>query len=173
MAYLVRKLFKRENVEKIGKSDSIDTMYADGPVGEFRTTDGTLSTWSIDSLDKLEDAVLAIVVTSSDISKMDFVIIDTEILDKNGLDYKQTYAGQKIAVPDLQDTHYDIVGITLHKLFDCTKVLKVVYQNDNNDDIYIVRYAAGEIKDLLNKANSENRLDLTILNPKLQKYLKA
>lgn len=173
MAYLVRKLFKRENIEKIGESDNIDTMFADGPVGEFRTTDGTLSTWIIESLDKLEDAILAIVVTSTDVSKMDFVIIDTDILDVNGLDYKQTYAGQEIAVPDLQNTHYDIVGITLHKLFNCTKVFKSIYQNDNNDETYIVRYAAGEIKDLLNKANSENRLDLTILNPKMQKYLTA
>ena len=36
---------------------------------------------------------------------MDFIIIDTDILSKNSLEYRQTYAGQEIAIPDLQDTH--------------------------------------------------------------------
>ena len=65
MSYLVRKLYKRENIEKIGQADSVETMYADGAVGEFRTNSGTLSTWEIQSLEQIDDAVLAILVTSN------------------------------------------------------------------------------------------------------------
>ena len=53
---------------------------------------------------------------------MDFIIINTDLLTENSLEYKQTYAGQDIAIPDLQDTHYDIIGITIEKLVNCTKV---------------------------------------------------
>ena len=56
MSYLVRKLYKRENIEKIGLADSVETMYADGAVGEFRTNSGTLSTWEIQSLEQIDDA---------------------------------------------------------------------------------------------------------------------
>ena len=154
MSYLVRKLYKRENIEKIGQADSVETMYADGAVGEFRTNSGTLSTWEIQSLEQIDDAVLAILVTSSDITKMDFVIINTKLLDTNGLLYNRTYAGQDIAVPDLQDTHFDILDITIPKLINCSKVFKQIYIDDN-DSIILKKYEpacifCGDAKDVFN-----------------------
>lgn len=171
MAFLVRKLNKRDNIDIIGTATDIDKLYADAPTGEFRTKEGTLSTWFIDSLDSLDEAVLAMVVTSNQITRMDFAIIDTKILDNNGLKYKQTYAGEDIAVPDLQDTHYDILGITIHKLINCAKVFKEVYEQDNDQEQYIVRYVEGEIKELLNKAYSDNRIEMSKLNKGIKKGL--
>lgn len=173
MSYLVRKLYKRENIEKIGQADSVETMYADGAVEEFRTNSGTLSTWEIQSLEQIDDEVLAILVTSSDITKMDIVIINTKLLDTNGLLYNRTYAGQDIAVPDLQDTHFDILDITIPKLINCSKVFKQIYIDDNDEGKLIVRYAIGELKDLLIKANENKRIKLELLNPKMKKVLNA
>ena len=155
MSYLVRKLYKRENIEKIGQADSVETMYADGAVGEFRTNSGTLSTWEIQSLEQIDDAVLA------------------KLLDTNGLLYNRTYAGQDIAVPDLQDTHFDILDITIPKLINCSKVFKQIYIDDNDEGKLIVRYAIGELKDLLIKANENKRIKLELLNPKMKKVLNA
>ena len=173
MSYLVRKLYKRENIEKIGQADSVETMYADGAVEEFRTNSGTLSTWEIQSLEQIDDEVLAILVTSSDITKMDIVIINTKLLDTNGLLYNRTYAGQDIAVPDLQDTHFDIIDITISKLINCSKVFKQIYIDDNDEGKLIVRYAIGELKDLLIKANENKCIKLELLNPKMKKVLNA
>ena len=171
MAYLVRKLNKRESVDKFGEADCIETMPADAATCEFRTTDGRLSTWRIESLDDIGQAVLAIVVTSSKVERMDFIVIDTDFLDERGLVYNQTYAGQEIAVPDLQDTHYDIEGITIRRLLDCSYVYQKVYGIDKQTETYIVRYVEGEIKDLLCEAKDANRIDMSKTNKAVRKLL--
>ena len=99
MAYLVRKINKKKNIDALRGDLKIDELTADMPTGELRTTNGTLSTWIVESLSELNEAVLAIAVTSSKVSKMDFLIIDTEILNNHNLEFKQTYApSSQIAV---------------------------------------------------------------------------
>lgn len=99
MAYLVRKINKKKNIDALRGDLKIDELTADMPTGELRTTNGTLSTWIVESLSELNEAVLAIAVTSSKVSKMDFLIIDTEILNNHNLEFKQTYAGRDIPIP--------------------------------------------------------------------------
>ena len=159
MAFLVRKLIKMSELFSICERTDIKEIYADIPTTEFRTKNGTLSTWHINSLDDIEDAILAIAFTSSDITKMDFIIIDTDILSKNSLEYKKTYAGQEIAIVDLQDTHYDIVNITIEKLINCTRVYQTVVEADPDAETYIIRYTAGDIRELLKKSWEEKRVD--------------
>ena len=171
MAYLVRKLNKRDNIDIIGNTVDIENMFADAATAEFKSKNGTLSTWRIESLDKLDEAVLAIVVTSNKIERMDFIVIDTNYLDEQHLEYNQTYAGQKIAVPDLQDTHYDIINITIPRLINCTCVYRRVFKEDRDRGIYIVRYVEGDIKDLLNKAILASRLEINSLNKGIKNNL--
>lgn len=149
----------------------IKELYADIPTTEFRTSKGTLSTWYIESLEDIENAVLAIAITSSEIAKMDFIIINTDIVSKNSLEYKQTYAGQDIAIPELQDTHYDIVDISIEKLINCTKIFQTIVKMDPNCETYIIRYTAGEIKDLLKKAISDDRVDETKMPKRIKEQL--
>ena len=127
MAYLVRKLIKMDNLFVLPQFSDIPKIYADIPTTEFRTKEGALSTWYIDSIDDIENAVLAIAITSSKVEKLDVIIIDTEILLKNRLEYEQTYAGQDIAIPDLQNTHYDIINVTIEKLINCTNVYQKIF----------------------------------------------
>lgn len=159
MAYLVRKLIKRDKLSELECVSEIENLLADIPTIEFRTTNGTLSTWKIESLDELENAVLAIAVSSSDISKMDFIVIDTDLLFENGLSYAETYAGMDIAVPDLQDSHCDIQGITIDKLKNCASIYRDVLVNETEEERFIVRFSAGEIRKIIKKAISENRID--------------
>ncbi len=171
MPFLVRKLMKRDEISALSDAAEVSKVYADIPTTEFRTKNGTLSTWIIDSLDDLGNAVLAIAVTSSEISKMDFIAIDTQLLSDNALEFQQTYAGQDIAIPDLQDTHYDILNITVEKLVDCMKVYQSIVKTDPDGEKYIIRYAAGEIKDLLKKALLNHSIDETKASEKLKKEL--
>lgn len=169
----MRKLGKIDKLAALIDADvhNVERMDADIPTTEFRTTDGKLSTWIIDSLDNLNDAILAIAVSSSAITKMDFIIIDTELLSKYNLEYKQTYAGQDIAVPDLQDTHYDIVNISIEKLVICTQVYQSIVKEDSEYETYIVRVAAGEIKDILKNAMKDHRIDESKATRKLKEEL--
>ena len=171
MPFLVRKLGKMDKLFSLRDRRNIAETHADIPTTEFRTRDGALSTWHIDSLDDIENAVLAIAVSSSEIAKMDFIIISTDILSENSLNYKQTYAGQDIAIPDLQNTHYDIIDVSIEKLINCTKVYQTVVKMDPEGKIYIVRYAAGEIKDLLKKALDNNRVDESKASKKIKDLL--
>lgn len=170
MAYLVRKINKRDKLDDLLSVTDVANMDADIATTELKTTNGDLSTWVIDSLDSLDEAVLAMVVTSTSISKMDFMIINTKILDDNSLAYNQTDPGLIVPVHDLQDKHYDIQGISIAKLVNCINVYKqVVEDNEKADDAYIVRYVEGDIKDLLNRAYSHERIDMTILNNGIKK----
>ena len=65
MAFLVRKLGKMDEIFSLLKSTDIQEVYADIPTTEFRSKNGTLSTWRIDSLDDIGNAVLAIAITST------------------------------------------------------------------------------------------------------------
>lgn len=171
MPFLVRKLMKIDEVFTLSDEADVAKIYADIPTTEFRTKNGTLSTWIIDTLDDLGNAVLAIAVTSSEITKMDFIVIDTQLLSDNALEYRQTYAGQDIAIPDLQNTHYDIYNITVSKLVNCINVYQAIVKKDPDGEKYIIRYAAGEIKDLLKNALLENRIDITRVSKKLKEEL--
>lgn len=159
MAFLVRKLIKRDRLSVLGDIQDINDVKADIPTTEFRTTDGKLSTWLINSLDDLKDAVLAIVVSSSEVTKMDFIVIDTSLLEKYSLEYEQTYAGREIAVADLQHTHHDIVDITISKLINCTNLYMDIIKNETDEEKYIVRFTAGEIKEILRQAIIQDRID--------------
>lgn len=171
MAYLVRKLNKKECVDQIGQAENVSQMYADAVTSEFRSKKGTLSTWNIDSLDQINEAALAIAVTSEKVERMDLIVIDTIILDNHGLEYKKTYAGEDIAVPDLQETHYDILNVTIQKLVNCAQVYKDVYQLDNDEGIYIVRLVTGEVEDIIKAANAANRIDIAKLRKGARKLL--
>ena len=91
---------------------------------------------------------------------MDFIVIDTDILDQNGLAYKKTYAGIELPIADLQDTHYDIINISLKKLTNCATVYKTIYSQESVDEEkFILRFSEAEIKEKLKKAISEDRVD--------------
>ena len=173
MAFLVRKLIKRSSIEQIAAADSVEEMFADAATAEFRTTKGTLSTWKINDIIDLDDAVLAIVATSSKIEKMDFIVIDTKLIEENHLEYIQSYAGKEIAVPDLQDTHYDIINITIAKLINCTCIYRKVFEQDCDEGMYIVRYVEGDIKDLLAKALAEGRIRIELLPKDIRKSMEV
>ena len=172
MAFLVRKINKRNKLSSLCDEANIEDIWADVPTNEFKTQEGALSTWIIPSLEKLEDAVLAIAVSSSNITRMDFIIIDTKLLDNNDLEYKSTYAGQEIAIHDLQDTHYDIFNFSLKKLTNCVRVYKTIFDGESEDEErYIIRFSEVEIKDLLKKAIDQNRVDVEKATGKIKQII--
>ena len=93
MPFLVRKILKDESIEHIENIKDADFLHqsADVPTTEFRTKHSALSTYIIDNLNELDKAVLAIATTSSKLSSMEFIVLDTEILRAIGLKYEKTH----------------------------------------------------------------------------------
>lgn len=173
MAYLVRKLIKQENVKTIGLTTNFGDMLADIVTSEFRTKKGTLSTWRIETINEvnINNAILAIAVSSTKIERMDFIIINTDYLDHQRIEYKKTYAGRDIAVPDLQDTHYDICNITNSKLLNCLYVYQRIWEEDKDFNKYIIRKAQGAIQDIISSAKQEKRIDITKLSKEIREQM--
>lgn len=167
MGYLVRKLIKRTKLDDIVTESNLENISADIPTTEFRTTDSNLSTWKIDKLEELDSAVLAIAVTSSELSRLDVIVIDEEILKEHELIYKQTYAGIDLIIPELQNIHYDIMNINYSKLKDCMDVYKKIFQKDVDGNMYIKRYSIGKIKEMLLDALKQDKIDETKANRKM------
>lgn len=172
MSFLVRKLNKRAYLNSLTEYDNIENIFADVPTNEFRTMNGTLSTWIIDDIEKIDDAVLAIALSSSKITKMDFIIIDTKLLDEMELEYKQTYAGIEIPIVDLQNTHYDIIGISVKKLVDCAQIYRSIFLQENSEEEkYIIRVTEAEIKEKLKKAIIDKRIDKNKASKNIKKVI--
>lgn len=168
MPYLVRKVIKKANLDELNHYKNLDTVAADIPTTEFRTKNHCLSTWIIDSLECIEQAVLAIATVSGEIATMDFIAIDTEILDKFHLSYSKTDPGRTVAVEKLQNTHYDIQNLTLKSIRDCCEI----YQTINaNQPACIFRYTKGEIKNLLHDALRNQDLNINLLEERVKKAL--
>lgn len=171
MAYLVRKLIKRDKLSGLKTDGDIGEIWADIPTTEFRTTNGSLSTWKIETFEDLDKAVLAIAVSSSEISKMDFIVLDVELIERYDLSYESTYAGVDIPVPDLQDTHCDIIGITMDKLRNCACLYGDIWKNEPDEGKYIIRYTIGDIKKLIKDAIANGKVDKTKASGKIAEVI--
>lgn len=169
MPYLVRKILKRKSIDLIGESMNFNDMLADPVTNEFRFDGGGLSSWLIDSIDNIEDAVLAISTTGNNITKMDFIIINVDFLKDYNLEYKQTYAGLEMPITKLQNTHYDIGTVTISKILSCIQLYKRVFDEDKDTNKFVKRYSLNEMRQILKNAYINHQIDKL---EKLDKRLK-
>lgn len=175
MSYLVRKISRRENIDKIKNTNDIKELDADVIMQEFRTAQNAISTWSIDELNNncINQAVLAIATASSDLETMHFIIINTDYLEQLGLDMNAEKKGDT-PVEDLREIHRDITNLkygTIDKLI-------IMYNNiasENDADKYIITKKRNEIKLIVKQALSQNRINIDASNdhirPKLIKLI--
>lgn len=173
MPFLVRKILKDESIEHIENIEDTDYLHqsADVPTTEFRTKHSALSTYIINNLEELDKAVLAIATTSSKLSSMEFIILDTAILDAIGLKYEQTFPGMEIPYEEMQDFHYDIVDVNIENLSKCLEAYKKTMELDDNKSIYIVDYAEGKIKDLVKTAIEQKKINMDKVPLELNKAI--
>ena len=53
MPFLVRKINKRDKLATLIASEFVEDIYADVPTNEFKTSEGTLSTWLIERFSQI------------------------------------------------------------------------------------------------------------------------
>lgn len=158
MGFLVRKIMKRPLFdEDVLKQDNLGEISSDIPTSEFKTKNSTLSTWHIDDLKSLDNAILAISLSSTEIRTMDFIVIKTEELDTKGLVYSQTNPGILLPIQSLESTHYDILNLTLNKLRVCTELYINILSESQNTRV--IRYTTSALKQKIKQAITDGIVD--------------
>jgi hypothetical protein len=121
MSYLVRKITRskwpKENFDQI----MINNLRADAITSCLRTSSDTLSTWEIDTIDQLDEAVLALLVNQDKIENMDVITIEKDEITNRG--FQIVKSPGKTHVPDLIDTHQDVSFLTYDSIGEFAKII--------------------------------------------------
>ena len=162
MAFLVRKISKAK-WHTDGYSEG-DPANADAITNCLRTSKNSLSFWSIDSLDQLHDAVLAIVSANDNLDTVDVVIIDEGFFSESGLTVIQTDGNTRCK--ELVNWHRDLVELDANTLsILASKVAYLVSKGESK------RITLAELKRLLSEAIDSGKLEYSKLSPNVQKKL--
>jgi hypothetical protein len=123
----------------------------------MKTTQNSLSVWSIDNEDQIDEAVLAIVSGHQHLDSFDIVCLSKDKLQEEGIDVIHAPGGTPIG--DLTDRHFHIYNLTY-----CTlgKVARLVVNSFSQNTVK--RYTRGNLKKLLQHAINSGRLAKNNIN---------
>jgi len=147
--YYIRKLSRKANLFKIQKAPSIANIDADVLKQELGTSGNTLSFWKCHSLDKIEDAVKAILLSTTSIEASQFIIVDDELLKKYHIQTDDSHKGAT-GYKGYEGLHVDFCGLTYEKIGMVLNMIKEIADKKERvpelkkDDVK--RYIA-EVKD--------------------------
>lgn len=113
--YYIRKLSKKANLFKIQKSTSKANIDADVLKQELGTSSNTLSFWKCDSLDKKEDTIKAILLSTTSIETSQFIIVDDELLQKYHIQIDDSHKGTT-GYKGYETLHVDFCELTYEKI---------------------------------------------------------
>lgn len=151
MSFLVRRISKAKWPTNATIADvPVTTLFVD-----MKTNDNTLSTWEIQSIDTLDEAVLALIANQDNIEKIDVVSIDREHVEAAGL--RIVHKDGDTVVQDLVNTHKDIAELTIATIGTFSElILKAL-------PINYKRYRKARLLEILGKAIEDNRLNVNDL----------
>src|SRR3989339_2055355 len=85
MSLLVRKITRNQWPNELVQKNNLSADVA----GDFRSNNSLLSLWEIDSIEQIQDAMLAIATSCDNISRMDFVILESAGLSNINVNIQQ------------------------------------------------------------------------------------
>lgn len=168
MSYFVRKI-KKSNLPKIKDAETISQVLAD-VLDEYRVSNGDLSVWEIptNSESDIEKAALALAITNEKLSKMDLLIIDSQVITDSGLTINNKGSGHNLP-SSLEKMHKNIENLTVGTIDKCVELyartIESVDLTKPNNSVY-PRYPEKKILEIIKKA-----LDNTIIKKENINYL--
>lgn len=168
MSYFVRKI-KKSNLPKIKTASTISQVLAD-VLDEYRVSNGDLSVWEIptNSQADIEKAALALAITNEKLSKMDLLIIDTQIVTGSGFTINSKGSGHNLP-SNLESMHKNIGNLTVGNIDKCVelyaKTIKTVDLTKTNNSV-CPRYPDKKILEII-----KNALDNKIIEKENINYL--
>jgi len=160
--YLIRKINKSKWYQINIMED--DDVSADAITNCLKTTGNTLSVWSIDSEEDIDEAVLAIASNLDHIETIDVVILNDTTLREYGISIITSTGNTPIE--SLREIHRDLAELTFSKL----GIVKdhIVERIRNNK---IKRFTKGQLKKLLSNAINKGLLQFDDLNDSIREKL--
>ncbi|WP_124116125.1 hypothetical protein [Paenibacillus xylanexedens] len=152
MSFLVRKVTKSKWPNSDADVD-IANVSADAVSSCLRTSQNKLSTWEIESLDKIEDAVLALISNADRIENMDVITIEKDNIRGLGFILDEQTPG-KTVVDDLKDTHIDICELNYKTIGEFAAVIVSAFKEERH-----LRFTRRAIEGIVKKAISDGRVD--------------
>ena len=164
MTLFIRKLNKRSNIDAIVSNEDVEDLEADVVTSEFRTQGNTLSVWEVNNKDNIVSGVLAIVLSSSRIETMDFILLESDQLESHGLKIASSTPGKNPFIY-AKDMHYDISELCLRSL----SFLSRLYKDVCKDIDCVIRLSKFELKEMIKNANKDGLIDASFINDTLRK----
>lgn len=162
MSVVVRKIDKGKWLQnKILDGEDVS---ADAITNCTKTKNNSLSVWEVPNEDQVDEAVLAILSGHDHLETFDIVVLQsTELMELGiSLDHSKGICG----VRDLVDNHVDIIELTYRKLGILAEKITEGFQLGK-----VKRYRKTQLKALLLKAISDNRLDICDLSEYVRKKI--
>ncbi|MBB1150791.1 hypothetical protein H4K35_11805 [Myroides sp. NP-2] len=162
MPILVRRINRAKWGQNCNENDLEDSS-ADAITNCLKTNNNDLSVWRIESIDQLENALLALITSKqqSKLSTLHYVLIDEELLKANDLNLSET-PGDTV-IESLKDSHRDINNLTYSRL---GKMKNIILNCLNEDDKYNF-ITKSKLKAFLKKAIADGKIQRDILNSDL------
>lgn len=157
----IRRVTKSKWQNQLDKLSNI--ISADAITSCLKTKDNEMSVWSVDNI---EDAILALASTNTSIAIVDIVELDAKRL--NQLKFKVHQKNAKTPAEQLNNKHYDIVGLNYTTL---GVIANEIASETTKNSEYIKRYSAAAVKKILKDAITDGKIKMDALDENLRKKL--
>jgi hypothetical protein len=163
MSILVRRINRAKWQQIINEDDTSDSS-ADAITNCLKTTNNDLSVWKIDTIESLENAILALITghKQTKLSTLHYILLDECIVLEKGLLLKES-EGDTVAT-SLKNTHKDISKLTYQRL----GIIKdlIIEKLKYNEETFFTR---AKLKQILKNAIDTGKVAKDSLNPELVK----
>ena len=161
MSVLVRRINRAKWQQIINEDDTSDSS-ADAITNCLKTTNNDLSVWKIDTIEGLENAILALITGSQQtkLSTLYYVLLDENVVLEKGLSLKDSEGDTNVV--SLKNTHKDISKLTYQRL----GIIKdlIIEQLENDDETFFTK---PKLKEILKRAIHEGKVNKDSLHPDL------
>lgn len=163
MPILVRRINKAKWEQIINENDATDSS-ADAITNCLKTTNNDLSVWKIETVEQLDDAILAMITGGQQVklSTLHYVLINEELLIEKGLNIAETEGDT--TVQDLKKNHRDITNLTYNRLGIVKSLILNSLAEDKNQEMFITK---SKLKVFLKKSMEDGKLKKSDLNKEL------
>ena len=167
MPLLVRKIDYPRWDHDVLSGPLMSDISADA-ITDLKTKSNTLSVWYAASDDEVEEAVLAIVGTLTQLDAIDLIPLEQSALQAAGLELQEDTG--RTWVKSMEKRHRNIVKLTYGSLGTIAGIVVDRIREYTEKDKRI-RITVSEVRDILKKAISEKRLDLNDLPDSIRKKI--
>ena len=163
--YYLRKLSKLSTRDKLLTANKVEEIPADILKQEIPTTNNTLSVWGFETIDKKMDAVRAAILSSTGISKTDFIVFDDDLLKSSNILIDGTEMGQT-GYLGFGNLHVNLCKLDYAAIGRVLEVMREVFTKEKYNEYYF-QMSRAEVKTCIIDVYNEGLIDTQNINSQL------